>query len=370
VLNQKKTIVKIRPTIYLLAIFLLLFNNILKAQNTQPANTEKILLVGTKEAPPFSFKNNNGEWKGIAIELWENIALEMNLKYTYTELPLKELLDGLTYNKLDATVSALTLTTEREKLFDFTHPFYNTGLGIAVQSEKSSVWKAVLKEFLTTEFLEIIGALIGGLIIISIIIWLFERKKNRAEFGGTTKEGISSAIWWSVVTMTAVGYGDKVPKTLGGRLFSIIWMFIGIILISTFIATITSVLTVSQLEFSIKGPEDLNSNRIGTIKYTTSEIYMQSNRIVYIAYDSVEEGLEALNNGKINALVYDAPLLQYIINKEYKGEIEMIPNTFLRQDYGIALPQGSLFREPINRLLLKNIHEEQWQDLLYKYLGK
>jgi len=360
---------KLKATIYLSVLILLFINIPLNVNAQDTVATEKVLQIGTKEAPPFSFKNKTGKWTGISIELWENIAEEMGLKYQYQEHTVKGLLDGVTNHSLDAAVSALTLTTEREERFDFTHPFYNTGLGIAVQTKKGSVWKAVLKEFMSTEFLEIIGVLMGALILLGFIIWLFERKKNKDEFGGSTKEGIGSGIWWSVVTMTAVGYGDKVPKTLGGRLFATVWMFTGIILISTFIATITSMLTVSQLEYAIDGPEDLRMNTVGIIRYTTSEIYMQDNRIVYIPYDTVTDALEALDLGTINALVYDAPLLQYFINRDYKGKIEVLPNTFLRQDYGIALTQGSKFREPVNRILLRRIHQEEWQDLLYKHLG-
>ena len=84
----------------------------------------------------------------------------------YKERTVKGLLDGVTDESLDAVVSGLTLTTEREKLFDFTHSFYNTDLGIAVEAKKGSLWKAVFKRFLSTEFLRIIGALIGGYMVI------------------------------------------------------------------------------------------------------------------------------------------------------------------------------------------------------------
>ena len=282
---------------------------------------------------------------------------------------MKGLLDGVTDESLDAVVSGLTLTTEREKLFDFTHSFYNTDLGIAVEAKKGSLWKAVFKRFLSTEFLRTVGALIGGLVIVGTLIWLFERKKNKEHFGGDIKKGIGDGIWWSVVTMTTVGYGDKVPKSLVGRLIATIWIFTGVILVSVFIATITSALTVSQLEYAIGGPEDLPKVTVGTIRHTTSEVYLKENRISYIPFDTASEGLKAVEDSAINALVYDAPLLQYFANKDYRGKIEVLPKIFSRQDYGIALPQGSAIREPINRLLLKRIHEPEWRDLLYKYLG-
>ena len=338
------------------------------AQNEPPA--QKVLVVGTFDAPPFSLKTSQGRWTGISIELWENIADEMGLKYVYEERPFKDLLEGVTDGSLDAVVTALTLTTEREKIFDFTHSYYNTGLGIAVEAKKGSLWKAVFKRFLSTEFLRIIGALISGLLIVGTIIWLVERKNNNVHFGGEIKKGIADGIWWSVVTMTTVGYGDKVPQSVVGRLIATIWIFCGVILVSVFIATITSALTVTQLEYAIDGPEDLPKVTVGTIQHTTSEIYLKTNRISYIGFDTASKGLKAIEAGTINALVFDAPLLQYFANKDYKGKIDVLPRIFASQEYGIALPQGSTIREPINRSLLKQIHELEWQDLLYKYLGE
>jgi len=353
----------------LLFVSLLTLTMPYKIQAQADNSTSKILAVGTFEAPPFSFKAKDGKWTGISITLWENIAGEMGLQYEYQERTLKGLLDGVTDESLDAVVTALTLTTDREKLFDFTHSFYNTGLGIAVDAKKGSLWKAVFKKFLSVEFMRVIGMLIGGLVFVGIIIWLFERTNNKEHFGRDAKKGIWDGIWWSVVTMTTVGYGDKAPKSFAGRLIATIWIFTGVILVSVFIATITSALTVSQLEYAISGPEDLHEVTVGTVRHSTSEIYMKANRISYIPFDTASQGLKAVKDGAINAMVFDAPLLHYFVNKDYKGKLKVLPKLFSRQDYGIALPHASDLREPVNRLLLKRIHAPEWQDLLYKYLG-
>ena len=55
---------------------------------------------------------------------------------------------------------------------------------------------------------------------------------------------------------------------------------------------------------------------------------------------------------------------------ELQGQIEVLPATFERQNYGIALPAGSALREPINRVLLEKIAQPAWQDVLYRYLGQ
>jgi hypothetical protein len=66
---------------------------------------------------------------------------------------------------------------------------------------------------------------------------------------------------------------------------------------------------------------------------------------------------------------FEAPLLQYLVNKDYQGQIAVLPTIFASQDYGMALLQGRTIREPIDQLLRKRIHEPEWQDLLYKHSG-
>jgi len=75
-------------------------------------------------------------------------------------------------------------------------------------------------------------------------------------------------------------------------------MFVAIILISSFTATITSTLTVTQLETVIKGPEDLPKVTVGTIANTTSKSYLKQIQISFRSYGSPQEGLAALGEGK------------------------------------------------------------------------
>ena len=46
------------------------------------------------------------------------------------------------------------------------------------------------------------------------------------------------ALWWAIVTLTTVGFGDISPETLGGRLIGVVLMFFGIGVLGTFTATI------------------------------------------------------------------------------------------------------------------------------------
>jgi polar amino acid transport system substrate-binding protein len=200
-------------------------------------------------------------------------------------------------------------------------------------------------------------------------MWRFERKRNSEQFGGTTLEGIAAGFWFSAVTMTTVGYGDKHPKTLGGRLVALFWMFVSIILVSVFTATITSLLTVKQLAPSIRGLNDLKKAVVGTLPHTTSETFLHNNLISFKTYPSVLEGLEALNRGKIKAFFYDTPALRYWVKQQFQGKLEVLPQTYSQENYGIALRDNSPLRKIINRVLLEKIRDQEWQGTLYHYLG-
>ena len=351
-----------------LALIMVLAVNLCAAGEKVPAS--RTLVVGTKEAPPFSMKTEDGGWTGIGIDLWREIAAELNLSFEFRETDLKGLLDGVADHSLDVAVAAITVTSEREKSMDFTQPFFHTGLGIATARKRSNPWFAVLRSLLSLQILQFVGGLFLFMILIGSLMWLLERKHNPDHFGSGRIDGISSGIWWSAVTLTTVGYGDKSPVTTRGRMLALLWMLVGIAAVAFLTAHITSNLTLFQLASPIKGPEDLIHVRVGSVANTTSSKYLKENWMVFYPFQTASEGLRAVAEGKIEALVYDKPTLKYLIRKSFLTDLEVLPITFLPQDYGIALPTGSPLREPINRALLQIIESPAWQGTLAGYLGK
>jgi polar amino acid transport system substrate-binding protein len=353
----------------ILTTFLLPAAAISNEGDSESALPHNKLLIGTKETPPFAMKNETGEWVGISIDLWRQIAEALDLSYEWRELDQYELLTGITDGSIDAVVANLTITPARLDKFDFTYPFYTTGLGIAVKMQDENAGMAVVRQIFSWTVVKITLAVVLLLLLVGLAMWYLERKRNSEQFGGTTAEGIASGFWFSAVTMTTVGYGDKHPKTLGGRMVALFWMFASILLVSVFTATLTSLLTVKQLAPSMRGLEDLKKVRVGTLPYSTSETLLQNHYITYSTYPSVIAGLIALERGEIKAFIYDIPALRYWIKQEFQGKLEILPRTYSQENYGIALRDNSPLRKPINRILMEKIRNQKWQGILYQYLG-
>jgi len=200
------------------------------------------------------------------------------------------------------------------------------------------------------------------------LVWVFERRRNADEFGGPPIKGLGEALWWSGVTMTTVGYGDKAPKTLPGRIVGFVWMFASILVIATYTGSIASALTVDSLGSSIRSPDDLNGKRVAALPDSTAAEALAElgARVVEVA--TIEEGLARVDEGSAEALVHDAPIMRYKL-KAHDGDVSMLPIRFRRQSYAFALPSDSKLREPVNRALLHILSTDEWTRLRARHLG-
>ncbi|MEL6866751.1 MAG: ion channel, partial [Bacteroidota bacterium] len=205
--------------------------------------------------------------------------------------------------------------------------------------------------------------------VFGFFLWLAERHENRRQFR-PGPIGLFDGLWWSAVTMTTVGYGDKAPKTRLGRVIAMIWMFTAIIIISGFTATIASTLTVKSLSRSIEDLEDLrNSKKIGSVYASSSEDFLKSNQIQAKAfYKGAEESLYALTSRDIEVLLYDKPVLEYFIDKlQLSNKISLLPVNFNKQYRSFFLPKNSPYLSWVNPLLVRKINEPTWPEILEKY---
>ncbi len=163
--------------------------------------TTRTIVVGVKEAPPFSMKEADGSWSGISIELWKRVASDLHVQYRFAEEPtVQALLERTRAGQVDVAVAALTVTADRERNVDFAQPFFTTGLGVAVRTEAAISWTPVVKTLTSFGFLQAIGALVGLALTTGLAVWLLERRTN-VDFAGGSR-GLASGVWWSATAMT------------------------------------------------------------------------------------------------------------------------------------------------------------------------
>jgi ABC-type amino acid transport substrate-binding protein len=326
------------------------------------------LIVVTKEAPPFAMKGADGVWQGISIDLWRRAADQLHLRYRFVEAnTVQDLMAATTSSEADAAVAAITVTATRAEASDFTQPYYQSGLGVAVAGGAAD-WLPIIRTFLSRRFLEAIVTLLAVALIVGALVWLFERRQNN-HFGGHPVHGLTSGIWWSAVAMTQAGAAQGAPSSLPGRLLAVVWMVVSIITLAVFTGGITSAITTHQLQGLVRSVEDLRSLRVGVVNGSSSVEFLDQQRIAHRGFADPGTALNAVKSGSIDAFVYDRPLLSWIVRKDFPT-LQVPKVTFDAQNYAIALPLNSELRVALDVALLEAVSGDWWQQVLYRYLGQ
>ncbi len=307
--------------------------------------------------------------KGFSIELWVEVARRLNLPFRWIEKKtVSEILDAVKDGEGDVAIAGISMTPDREAEIDFTHPFFNAGLQIMTRAGADISVDSVLGLIMNPALAQILFAGLVIMLLMAHIIWLVERKFH-PDMPMEYLPGIWEAIWWSLGTIANADYTGTTTRVVWRRLLAMFWVVLSIILIAQFTASVTSLLTVQQLQGTIKGVADLPGKSIATVQNTTAARYLTDNGLPFVRVEKIEDAYALLNNKKVDAIVYDAPVLLYHALTTGKGKTQVVGRIFQQESYGIALPTASPLREPLNEALLA-IQQDGTYDALYsKWFG-
>lgn len=315
-------------------------------------------------------KNSEGTWSGLSVELWEALAGRVGIRYQWREYPFEDLLKAVANADVDVAVGPISLTSDREVIMDFTHPYFVSDLAIAVPRKAHMFpWAEVAKEFFTSSWLKIVACLLVMLLLASASLWLFERHRNRAQFGGNWHHGLGSSFWWAAVTMSGVGYGDKAPITFGGRAVGLVWMFISVITVALVTASVTSAVVATRAANNIHSPHDLGHAHVSVLNGSTAEKFCIQTRLDFSLYPTMEATLQAVMEKEVDACIGDEAELRYIAKERFPRKLEILPFSFQREECSFALPTASPWIEPLNRALLDELHSDHFRSMRAHYLG-
>jgi ABC-type amino acid transport substrate-binding protein len=342
---------------------------------TSQVHAEKVKVV-TRNIEPFSFEQD-GRRVGFAMELWDQVAREAGLEYdsktdVQTAPTAAAMIDTVKGKTADVGVGALSVTAAREEVIDFSQPFYEAGLQVLVAGGGGGILSSI-KQLLGSLFnFQLIGMfllLVATMLGVSYLVWRFEHPTYDETYPKERAKGVWEAFWWTICTLLVGGAENKPISGVGGRLVAIAWMLLSIVLVSLLTASFTTTLTVNQLQGDINGPGDLPGREVATIKGSTSEKWLTDKAAKVQTFDTVDDCVAALKSGKVKAVVYDAPMLQYAANKSGDDKLQLVGPVFDRQNYAFALQDGSPLRERVNRALLSLTEKGVGTELRKKWFG-
>lgn len=327
------------------------------------------LRIAVYDVPPYGYVSPHGSISGISVDLWRRIAERLEQQYRlFPVSDMESVLNGLEQGRFDAAIGAITITPEREKRVDFSYPAHRSGIAIALRRPLSALkaYAAAASE---------LGPLILGslamLVLIGVAMWLIERSHPAAQGLESSVVSLRDGLYWAIVTMTTVGYGDKTPKSSVGRVIAVCWMFASLVWVSLLSASLVSRLTAERVETTeVVTNIDLTRKKLGAVVQSSGAEYLDEHHLEYTKFKNLPEALDALAAGKSDTVVNSVGALQYLISKRYARSAEM-PQGLLSLSYmAIALPEHSPLKRPIDAALVKITSDPEWRSLEERFFGK
>ena len=326
--------------------------------------------VAVREIAPFAMVED-GDWSGYSIDAWEDVAAKGDIDFEYVEVAtVQEQLDEVSSGRADAALGAVSVTRQREQVLDFTHPFYDSGIGILVSDQVNVRGLGdLLGSILTRALLWLLVVFIVLVVIMGHVVWLVERRRNSDHFPHDYAHGVVEGMWWAVVTMTTVGYGDTVARTRAGRLVAVVWMLVGLVLVAQFTAAVTSSLTVEKFDGVVRSIGDLYGRDVVTVAGTTSQDYLDTLDLPALAVPDVDAAVQELLEGRADAVVFDEPVLRYQARTTANGQAHMVPKTYQPQSIAMAWRDGDPHIEQVDLALLGMREEGVLETLDQQWFG-
>ncbi|XP_022848938.1 glutamate receptor 1.2-like [Olea europaea var. sylvestris] len=311
-----------------------------------PANTRFPKLIGLS----YDQQTNKATTDGFCMDVF-NAAIERLLyKIDYEFIPLYG--DNGSYSDhvynvylqiFDAAVGDITITSNRSQYVDFTLPFTEFGVGMVARLDDKDPWF-----FLKPLSVDLWIMSAGFFILTGFIVWLIEHRIN-VEFQGSLGWQIGTILWFAASTLV-YAHREKLQSNLS-RFVVGIWLFVVLILTSSYTANLSSLLTVQQIRLT-------KNDYIGYPKNSFSEglhvnnLNFQDNRLK--PYSSLEDYYDALRkgskNGGVGAIIDEIPYIKLFLAK-YPHEFAMINSSETTNGFAFAFKKGSPLVHDMSRAI-------------------
>jgi ABC-type amino acid transport substrate-binding protein len=249
---------------------------------------------------------------------------------------LRELVQATASGGLDVAVTNLTITQGRAERIDFTHPWYDGGLRIMIDEDRASGFWDVVAGLHESGFLRAYAWLALVILAATILLTLFDRRFDR-DFPTRWREGIAESFF---AVMSIATSGRAARKNLFGwlgRIWQGLWLICGVAVLAYVTSSVTSVMTTLALTNQIHNLGDLPGKTVGVFTGSIDEDFARES---------------ALRDGRIAAILADAPLLEYYAATHPDEAVAVVGPIFEPDKYGFGLTLGSDLTRPLTVQLL------------------
>ena len=331
------------------------------------------LKIGTRILPPFVIRDGGGQLSGFSIELWTAIAARIGVTSDYVVAGnVADLLADVASGKTELGIAAISITAERERIFDFSQPMFDGGLQIAVAAAPSreiDPLASFLAFVFSKAFLEIIAVILILVLIPAPLIWLVERNSGNELLEAKTPLGqFGQAVWWSICALG--GQAQDMPSRTIGRLIAVPWMMFAVLFASYFTAAVTTRMTVRQLERGVEGPQDLPGRSIVTVANSTAASWLRSHNLPATEVSDIDAAVQMVVAGEVQAVVYDQPVLAYLASHGRQGVLKTVGRVFKPQHYGVVFLPGAALRRTVDEALLHLKETGEYQNMKQKWFAE
>ena len=331
------------------------------------------LRVAVYDVPPYGYVDTDGSIAGVSVDLWRRVAQQLQCSFTLIPISdMEAILAGLEQGRFDAAIGAITITSARADRVDFSYPAHRSGVAVAFRRETDVFAALRAYSAAVSELGALISIILAVLVLTGLAMWWIERP-GRAEAQGHESSVLTlrDGLYWAVVTMTTVGYGDKTPKTNFSRVIAIFWMLGSIVLVSLLSTSLVLRLTAERIEsFDVASTIDLSGKKLAAVANSSGAEYLDELHLKYQEYRDLPEALNSLVERRSAAVVNSVGALQYAISRRYAKIIEMPSGLLAPAFMAIALPPRSPLKHSIDRALIKITSGSEWRALEDRFFAR
>ncbi|KAL9674860.1 hypothetical protein QQ045_003059 [Rhodiola kirilowii] len=315
---------------------------------------------------------------GYCIDVFEAVMRAMPYAVSYEYIPFSMSVSSASYNDLtyqvftgtfDAVVGDVTIVANRSLYVDFTLPYTESGVSMIVpikDHRNKNAWvflKPLTWKLWFTSFC--------FFIFIGFVIWVLEHRTNK-DFRGPPLHQIGMMFWFSFSTMV-FAHKEKVVSNLA-RFVVIVWVFVVLILIQTYTASLTSMLTVQKLQPTltdinelVKGGDMVGYQSGSFVFGLLKSLGFDESKL--ITYESLVALEEAFSNGSVAAVFDEIPYMRLFLGK-HCSEYAMVGQTYKTDGFGFVFPKGSPLAPDVSRAILNVTQGEKMAAIERSWFGE